>query len=303
MALRRATTTAAAVAALLAISPAAPRAQAVQRGMYVSVLNEAGAPVPNLGPSDFIVREDNVAREVLRVAPAVEPMQIAILVDNSVAARDYINDMRNALPAFVTALTTPSDTTGRNEVAIIALADRPTTLADFTTSRVQLLKGIDRIFSQPQSGTLLLEALIDVSKSFTKKRATRPVIVAITTEGPELSERFYDLVLEPLRSSGASFHAIVVGTPRGGTSDAERDRGVVLDRGTRETGGRRDNVLTSMSLTPKLKEVADELTHQYHVTYAHQQSLIPPEHITVAAARAGMTARGTPIKDREPGKP
>ena len=54
--------------------------------MYVSVLDKAGAPVPDLGPADFIVREDNVAREVLRVAPATDPMQIAILVDNSQAA-------------------------------------------------------------------------------------------------------------------------------------------------------------------------------------------------------------------------
>ena len=47
----------------------APQAQAIQRSIYVSVLNAAGAPVPNLGPSDFIVREDNLSREVLRVGP------------------------------------------------------------------------------------------------------------------------------------------------------------------------------------------------------------------------------------------
>jgi hypothetical protein len=302
MALRLQATTAAA-AILLAVSPATPRAQAVQRAMYVSVLNESGAPVPDLGPSDFIVREDNVAREVLRVAPAIEPMQIALLVDNSVAASQYISDMRSALREFVTALTTPSDTTGKNELAIITLADRPTTVTDFTTSRAQLFKGIDRIFSQPQSGTLLLEGLIEVSSTLKKKGATRPVIVAITTEGPELSERFYDLVLAPLRSSGAAFHAIIIGTPRGGTSDAERDRGMVLDRGTAETGGRRDNVLTSMSLGPKLKELANELTHQYRVTYAHPQSLIPPERVTVAAARAGLTARGTLVKEEARSKP
>ena len=53
-----------------------------------------GAPVADLGPADFIVREDNVAREVLRVAPASEPMQIALLVDNSQAAEPFIRDYR-----------------------------------------------------------------------------------------------------------------------------------------------------------------------------------------------------------------
>lgn len=290
-------------AALVALSLSPLGAQSNPRSMYVSVLNEAGAPVPNLGPADFIIREDNVVREVLRVAPATDPMQIVLLVDNSQAARPYIIDIRNALQEFVTTMGAPSDASGRNELAIIALADRPTTLTDFTFSRAQLLKGIDRIFSQSQSGSLLLEGIIDASKALKKRDARRPVIVAIATEGPELSDRYYDLVLAPLKDSGAAFHAIVVGSFRGGVSDAARDRGVVLDRGTSETGGRRDNVLSSMSLQPKLKELADELTHQYRVTYSRPQSLIPPERVTVAAARPGMTARGTQVRERPQGKP
>ena len=290
-------------AALVALSLSPLGAQSNQRSMYVSVLNEAGAPVPNLGPADFIIREDNVAREVLRVAPATDPMQIVLLVDNSQAARSYIIDIRNALQDFVTTMGAPSDASGKNELAIIALADRPTTLTDFTVSRAQLLKGIDRIFSQSQSGTLLLEGIIDASKALKKRDARRPVIVAIVTEGPELSDRYYDLVLAPLKDSGAAFHAIIVSSLRGDVSDAARDRGVVLDRGTSETGGRRDNVLSSMSLQPKLRELADELTHQYRVTYSRPQSLIPPERVTVAAARPGMTARGTPVRERPQGKP
>ncbi len=299
---RRLWATAMTAAALVALSLSPLGAQSNPRSMYVSVLNEAGAPVPNLGPADFIIREDNVVREVLRVAPATDPMQIVLLVDNSQAARPYIIDIRNALQEFVTTMGAPSDASGRNELAIIALADRPTTLTDFTFSRAQLLKGIDRIFSQSQSGSLLLEGIIDASKALKKRDARRPVIVAIATEGPELSDRYYDLVLAPLKDSGAAFHAIIVSSLRGDVSDAARDRGVVLDRGTSETGGRRDNVLSSMSLQPKLRELADELTHQYRVTYSRPQSLIPPERVTVAAARPGMTARGTPVRERPQGK-
>src|SRR6185295_4627073 len=133
---------------------AAPRllAQAIQRSMYVSVVNDAGAPVPDLGPSDFVVREDNVAREVLRVAPADEPMQIAVLVDTSQTARNDISHMRTALPPFITALTNPNDSGRKNEVAIIAFGERPTILTDYTTSVAALQKGINRIWSQQGSG-------------------------------------------------------------------------------------------------------------------------------------------------------
>jgi len=296
--LRTAVTTVAALAVLTLSPLGAQPSQPNQRSMYVSVLNDAGAPVPNLGPSDFMVREDNVAREVLHVGPATEPMQIALLVDNSQSARPFIIDIRNALQEFVTTMGAPSDAAGaRNELAIIALADRPTTLTDFTVSRAQLLKGIDRIFSVPQAGTLLLEGIIDTSKMLKKRDARRPVIVAVTTDGPELSDRYYDLVLGPLKESGAAFHAITIGGLRGSLGEGARDRDMVLDRGTSDSGGRRDNVLSGMALRPKFKELADELTHQYRVTYAHPQSLIPPEHVTVSATRPGLTARGTLAKE------
>ena len=289
------------IAALGVSSTARVVAQPNLRSMYVSALNEEGAPIPDLGPSDFIVREDNVAREVLRVAPAVEPMQIAVLVDNSVAARTYIADIRRALHDFVTLMMSRTEGGRSNEMAITTLADRPTIVTDYTSDPAQLHKGVDRIFSQPESGTLLLQGIIDICKGFKAHEASRPVIVAVTTEGPELSDRYYDLVLEPLKDSGAAFHAIVVGPPGGGISASERDRGVVLDQGTVLTGGRRDNVLASMSLPVKMKQVAAELSHQYRVTYARPESLIPPERVTVAAARPGVIARGMLIKERTQG--
>src|SRR5213078_4121175 len=78
-------------------------AQTRTRAMYVSALTDAGAPAADLGPSDFVVREDNVAREVLKVEPAVDPMEIAVLVDTSQAARNDISHIRTALPPFVKA--------------------------------------------------------------------------------------------------------------------------------------------------------------------------------------------------------
>src|SRR5260370_7517957 len=40
------------------LASVSPLAQAVQKAMYVSVVDQAGAPVPDLRPSDFIFRED-----------------------------------------------------------------------------------------------------------------------------------------------------------------------------------------------------------------------------------------------------
>jgi hypothetical protein len=271
-------------------------AQAIQRALYVSAISEAGAPVPDLGPADFIVREDHVSREVLRVAPAVEPMQVALLVDTSQAARDDIGHVRTALPGFVAALTTG---TVKHEVAIIAIGERPTVFTNYTFNQAELKKGIDRIWSMQGSGAYLLDGIIEACQGFKKRGAQRPVIIAILSEGPELGNRQHDQVLDPLRASGAAFHAITLGRPSSSLSDEMRNRNLVLDEGPRATGGRREELLTSMALDGKLKLLADEMTHQYVVTYARPQSLIPPERVTVAAAKPGMTVRGTLIKEAQ----
>jgi hypothetical protein len=269
-------------------------AQTLQRSIYASALDQGGAPVPDLGPTDFVVREDKVAREILSVAPATDPLQIMLLVDNSQAADPYIRDYREALTAFINAIA--ADETGaKHQIAIVTLAERPTSNTEYTFDLGLAIKGAQRIFSTPGSGTYLLDGLIEVSQGIAKRASPRPVIVAITTEGPEMSDRQYMTVLEPLRASGAALHIIIVGAP----VNNAYDRSVVIAMGTKETGGRNDNIFTSTALTGLLKQVATELIHQYLVTYARPNTLIPPEQVTISSARPGMTVRGTPVKTRQ----
>jgi VWFA-related protein len=285
------------VAAAWAGGSARLSAQAVQRSLTVSVVDETGSPVRDLGPPDFIVREDNVAREILKVTPADEPMQIALLVDTSTASRDNIAHFRTALPPFVTNLTnTPSGT--KNQVSLIATGERPTVLTEYTTSVGELQRGINRLWSLPDTGAYLLDAILETAKGFRKNEAKRPVIVAITQEGSELSYRHYDQVLEALRDGNVAFYAVMIGRPSGSLTDEARSRNIVLDQGTRDTGGYREQLLTPMALGGALKQLADRLTHQYLVTYAHPDTLIPPEKVTVSAKKNGLTARGTLVPDK-----
>jgi hypothetical protein len=143
------------------------------------------------------------------------------------------------------------------------------------------------------SGTYLLDAIIEVSQGIIKRHTPRPVMVAITAEGPELTDRPFAAVLDPLHESGAAFHVVILGRPE----NRSHDRAIVLGRGTRESGGRYDNLLTGSALTGRMKQIARDLTSQYRVTYARPQTLIPPERVTVATAGPGLTARGTLAPD------
>ena len=279
------------LAALVSSMSTGLAAQALQRSMHVTVVDRAGHTVPGLGPRDFVVREDKATREVLHVAPADDPMQLALLVDDTPAAGPYLLDFRAALAAFIRGVTDvgPGGNAGKHSIAIFTLSSRPTVNTNYTTDHVALLKGADRVFPQQATHATLLDGIREASEGLTKRHATRPVIVAVTTETEDASYSVYDQVLEALRDSGATLYVFGVG----GSAPDQQDRSIVLGRGTADSGGRYETVLASTGLSARMAQLADQLTHQYLVTYARPNSLIPPEHVTVSAANAGLTARGT----------
>lgn len=271
------------------------RAQAHERVLYVNAYDSSThQPVTNLGPDAFVVREDGARREVLRVTPATTPMPLAVIVDNSQAVAPAIADLRAALTTFFAAIA------GIGPVAVVSVAERPTILADYTTTQKNLLDAAGRIFHVPGSGATLLDGIVEVSKGLARRESDRAAIVAIATEYTDFSTFQYRDVLESLKQSGASMHVIVLVNPNGSyLTDEARNRATVLDRGPRESGGVRMDVLTSMSFEPRLKDLAAILKHQYRVVYSRPESLIPPEKIEVSSAKQGLEVRGAPARGQD----
>jgi VWFA-related protein len=265
-----------------------------ERTLYASVVDKNDEPVNGLTANDFVVREDNARREVLRVSRAVEPMALAILVDNSKAAEDDIKNIRDGLTTFIEEMR------AENDIALIGLADRPTILQDYTRNGELLKAAVGRIFAQPQSGMMFLEAIIEVSSGLAKREEPRANIVAILTDGPEFSTQHYNQVLDSLKSGGAGLHALAIGTFGASSSDELRNRGMVLDLGPKRSGGERHPLLSSMAVSESLGKVARELKNQYKVVYGRPESLIQPQTVAVSVTRPGLTARGTPER-RKPG--
>jgi hypothetical protein len=284
------------LAAALAVTTAVATldAQARQRKLYVSVVDKKGAPVTTVAPADVVVREDGVAREVLKVEPATDPMRVALLVDNSEASTRSIQFLREALIPFATRLTAAG-----HSVALVTLGDRPTLQVDATTDIARLRsRGLDRLFAQPGSGMYLLEALMEVSKGFTKNDTPRPVIVAVITEGTEFSNTQAETAIKAIKDTGALFYAVVLteGPRAEDGADETRQRNIVLDRGTKENGGDRDTLISHLSLKERLDTLASALLGQVAVTYGSPERLVPAEKITVAAAKDGLVARGVPVR-------
>ena len=260
-----------------------------ERTLFVSAVDGKGEPVEGLSVNDFVVTEDGRRREVLRVSRAIEPIDIAILVDNSAAAEGMISVFRTALAKFVAKMA------DGNQIAVVGLAARPTVLVDYTSSVRQLEQGVGRIFAQTNNGMTLLDALVETSTGLRRRETPRAVIVPIITDGVEFSNRYSRDVIAALREAGAGLHAVTIGNFPVAT-DVQREREFTIAGGTRQTGGQRITLLTELGLDEALQKLARQLSSQYKVVYGRPESFLPPETIEVESAKPGVTMRGTPAR-------
>lgn len=261
-----------------------------ERTLFVSAVDKDGEPVSGLGPDAFVVREDGVRREVLRVSRATEPMDLALLVDNSTAATDEITFFREALAKFVARMS-PG-----NNLAVIALADRPTILADYTTDTKRLSDTVGRLFPMPQSGMTLLDAILETTQGLSRRETPRAVIVPVITDGVEFTNRYSNDVVASLQRVDAALHIVGIGQFIYTEEHGIRERSFLLSNGPSKSGGQQITLLSPHGLDPALQRLARELSSQYKVIYGRPQSLIPPERTDVSSAKPGVTMRGAPAR-------
>ena len=277
--------------------------QSVQRALYVSVLASDGVPIQGLRDTDFLVREDGEDREVLRASRPTAPLQVAILVDTSEAARRIIGDLRRGVESFADAL--PEGT----EIALITFGGARTVLVESTTRSERVQSGISKLFSRPDTATYLVNALRDTADDFEKRDATRPVVVVLTTTGVDFSDQEPQPVVTQLRAVGAAMHAVVMRTSNiqmrftdtFGLAEfpswANRARDLMLDIGPGQTGGHRTDIATVNGLTEILVRLAFELSNQYLVVYASPVSLVPSQAVQIGVSRNEETiVRAVPAR-------
>jgi VWFA-related protein len=275
-------------------SGALAQGAARERTLYVSAVDKDGTPLQTLQPSDVVVREDGVRREVLRVSRAIDPIDIAILVDNSATTQRLVNPLREGLERFIRVMNEEGGPPF--QIAIIGLAARPTILSDYTSDPKQLRDAIGRIFAEQMAGMTLLDAFVEVSDGLQKRDTPRAVILPVVTDGVEFTNRYYRDVLNRVARAGATVYEITIGMFPVSNEDPIWNRAFLLEEAPRATGGQRVNLLAVSAVTEALEKMAARLRVQYKVVYSRPESLIPPEKVEVDEGRPGITVRGAPAR-------
>jgi hypothetical protein len=160
-----------------------------------------------------------------------------------------------------------------------------------------------------ERGAQLIEAIQDAA-THVRHEARRPVIVVLRLGGESPSQISGNQVREELRKSGAALYVISTAgaegkapsQARGGISaeqaqladselaDAAANLALVLGDGSKESGGRHDQVVANTHVKT-LEQLAQELLHQYEVVCSVPDGLKAGDKLSVSSKRKGVTAR------------
>lgn len=176
-------------------------------------------------------------------------------------APELIRDIRVAMSTFVKDMAAASPET---QMELMEFGQAAITVTKMTSKVEDLEKGISRLFPKPNAASVLLESIIEASKSLSKAKSPRRNIIALNIEpGDEQSAAQIRQLHQELSKSHANFWAVSV---QPGTN-TNAVRGLVLEQLTANTGGRREFIHTASALETMMKNFVDNLNNQYEVTY------------------------------------
>jgi len=284
--------------------PPAPAAEVLAvpqtRRVYVTAVDGKGAPITDLTAADFTVKEGGKTREIVKAGPATGLMQVAILVDDN-----GTGIFRYAVGKFIEALL------GRAEFSISTITGQTMKVVDYTTNTQSLSDAIARLTARPATndGGQLLDAIAETAQDLQKRKAGRPVILALTVGGEEHSTLPAHHVLDKLRQSGAALHVVTVantalrsqsnpGTAAGLLGE-NMNLNEVLGDGPKQSGGRRQEIVAATGIASGLEQLAQSLKHQYVIEYSLPDGVKPSDKLSVAVKRKGVSLRApTRIPDK-----
>lgn len=228
--------------------------------MSATVVDEDGRLVGDLRREDFEVFEDGQRQTVTHFTRDRIPLSLGVVLDVSQSMYGQrIDDARLALDRFLADLLDPED-----EVFIIVFNHKPRVVVPWTRGPRQLRNRLDDIL--PYGGTSIYDAMMEALPMFDVRQYQRAAVVLISDGSDTGSRANVRDVRRLLRRSDAFVYAIAIDAPDTRPIN-DRVNPYALREMTTESGGYTEVVHDSPELGPATARIADELNHQYTLSY------------------------------------
>lgn len=253
----------------------------------VTVRDASGRLVSDLRRDDFHVYEDDRQQSLSDLALRQVPVDVILMVDASSSVAANLDDFRRAAEEFASKLD------AKDRISLIKFDDRVELLQDWTQSRFQLHRALNRI--EPGMFTRFYDALVlAANEQFGRTQSRRAIIVLSdgidSGRGTSSMEQALQSVLNAqvsvyvisnteiaraakrtqldslLNSDSVTFNKLRIDDLQEGLRALDASE-VMLARLTDATGGRLYKPTSFDRLDDAYREVADELRRQYALYY------------------------------------
>ncbi len=291
------------LAAGLSVSASVIARQVPSRTVYVSFVDQEGAPVSGLTAQEVAVAEDGQTRMVLRVEPASDPMTTAIVVDDQGLG---LTEVREGLAEFVASLPASAS------IGLFSTVRPEWTMVEFTRDRQALQAGIQRLVPVQAAASTFEDLTRHLLTGFERQHTTRPILLLVASgsapqyaadravnsltgcrplqdsrDAPRLDcapeyvfNTNWDLLVRQVARTGTTFYAV-----------GPRDHGLPMSPSAEVSGGRIEATLSNAGIAPALRTIAGEMLGQYAVTYAGAAVPKNGVRLQVTVSRSSVAAR------------
>jgi VWFA-related protein len=276
-------------------------AQSATHTVFVSVTDKTNKPITDMQAADFEVKEGGKNAEIVSAKESTTPLRLNLLV-----ADQGTGGFQNGSLQFLQKLL------GRGEFAITGIVVQPEKLVDYTSNTDALSEALRKLGGRGrQAGAQLMEALQDAMKDL-RSEGKRSVLVVMRVGGEAPSTISGDSLREQLRKSGATLYVVsiagadkaapsqvtgsdAVSVAQGQLKNDEMTSGAlalgqILGDGSKESGGRNEQIV-STTMVPVMEGIADELLHQYEVSYTVSAQSKPGDKLQVSSKRKNVIVR------------
>ena len=230
-----------------------------------TVTDADGRLVADLERDDFEIFEDGRLQTLTHFTRDRVPLSLGVVLDISQSmSGQRIDDSRLALDQFLADRLDPAD-----EVFVIVFNHSPVVEVSWTLGPRRVRHRLDTI--PPWGGTSIYDAMMEALPLF-ESRANQRAAVVLISDGADTGSRA-DVrdVRRQLRRSDAFVYAIAIDAPETRAIN-DRVNPSALREMTAESGGYTEVVHDSLELAPATARIADELNHQYTLSYTPTRS-------------------------------
>jgi Ca-activated chloride channel homolog len=255
--------------------------------VFVTVLDQQGAPVGGLEKKNFKLYEDGVLQDIRVFDRESElPLSIVLAIDVSLSTKKDLKLELESARRFVHSIMRPQDA-----LSLYEFSEHVDELTRFTSSLTTIDRAIDRVHTG--SATALYDAVYLGSQALAKRQG-RKVMVVITDGGDTMSSIGYQEALRAAQESEAIVYSLVVVPIE---SDAGRDLGGehALIQMSRDTGGKHFYASGVSQLDRAFRQVSDELRTQYLLAYYPSRRLSSSDFRKIGVDITAETPNGPPV--------